>query len=175
MAYRHTPKLDFPLKGYAVDALDFGERGVYAGTDWGVHLGEDVLRRGGTKVYSAGRGKVVYSELHPGSKEKGNWGNVIIIAHKNPKNGKAFFSLYGHLGERFKEKGDRVEIREAIGVVGKANTPENGWWDEEHLHFSIYTGPWEGKVLPGYFKSGQKRTKLSFWKDPSNYIRKYGD
>jgi len=53
---------------------------------------------------AVGRGKVVYSACHPGSKEKRNWGNVIIIAHKHPKTKKVFFSLYGHLAERLVKK-----------------------------------------------------------------------
>ncbi|KKT88084.1 MAG: hypothetical protein UW87_C0018G0010 [Candidatus Moranbacteria bacterium GW2011_GWC2_45_10] len=173
MAYPYARKLDFPFADYKVNALDFGAHGEYEGVDWGIHLGEDCLRPRGEKVKAIGKGRIVYSTLHPGTKEKGNWGNVIIIAHKNPKNKKVFFSLYGHLGKRLKEKGDKVEIGEAIGVVGKRNSPENGWWDEEHLHFSIYTGPWEGKVLPGYFKKNQRRTKLSHWKRPTDFIAGY--
>jgi len=76
----------------------------YDGIFWGKHLGEDCNTRAGVKVMAVGRGKVVYSACHPGSKEKRNWGNVIIIAHKHPKTKKVFFSLYGHLAERLVKK-----------------------------------------------------------------------
>lgn len=172
MAYPHTPQLQFPLKDYIVNALRFGVRGFYGGVDWGVHLGDDIVRRAGTAVYSIGRGSVVYSAMHPGSVSRGNWGNVIIVAHKNPLTRKVFYALYAHLGSRLKKRGERVACGEKIGVIGKGYTAENGWW-EPHLHFSIYTGPWKGEVLPGYYKKEHKRTKLSYWEDPQKFINTY--
>ena len=75
--------------------------------------------------------------------------------------------------KRFVEKGQRVKTEQVIGIVGKANSPENGWWKDEHLHFAIYTGPLEKKVLPGYWKRGSKRTKLVYWKEPTKFIKNY--
>lgn len=100
MAYLYTPKLVFPLKNYKVNSYKFGENCSYDGVYWGIHLGEDVNCKTGTKVRSCGRGKVVYSRKHSGSKKGRNWGNIIIVAHKNPKTKKVFFSLYGHLKRR---------------------------------------------------------------------------
>lgn len=174
MAYPYTPQLIFPLEKYRVDSYRFKQDCTYKNIYWGVHLGEDINRPASTKVKCIGKGRVVYSELHPGTKEKGNWGNIIIIAHKHPKTKKVFFSLYAHLLKRLIEKGQGVELGQNIGVIGKSNTPENGWWGEEHLHFSIYVGQWEGKVLPGYWKKGSKRTKLAYWKEPTNFIKNYG-
>jgi len=116
---------------------------------------------------------VVYSKLHAGSKEKPNWGNIIIIAHKNPKNKKAFFSLYGHLKNRLVKKGDSVKLGQTIGTIGKGNTAENGWWKEEHLHFAIFTGQFPNKVLPGYWTKKSQRTKLNDWQNPTRFIREY--
>jgi murein DD-endopeptidase MepM/ murein hydrolase activator NlpD len=172
MAYSYTPKLDFPLVRYRVNDYKFRQKTFIKKIFWGIHLGKDIKRPKGTQVKSIGRGKVIYSALHPGTKKKGNWGNIIIIAHKNPRTKKVFFSLYAHLGKKLVRKGQKVELGKIIGIIGKKNTAENGWWPS-HLHFGIYVGPWEGKVLPGYWKRGQKRTKISCWKEPTKFIRNY--
>ena len=164
-------KLVFPLKSYRVNGLGFGER-VTAGRILGVHLGEDVVMPAGTEVVCAGNGEVVYSALHPGSPIKGNWGNIVIVGHRKPKTKVIFYSLYGHLDAPLSKKGDLVKIGQKIGVIAAAHTPENGWW-KEHLHFAIYTGPWTGTVLPGYFQKNSGRTKLEYWQNPSEYIGSY--
>lgn len=173
MAYPHTPKLTFPLKNYQVDSYRFKQHCIYKNTDWGIHLGEDINRPAGTSVKSIGRGRVVYSKLHPGTAKKSNWGNIIIIAHKNPTNNQVFFSLYAHLQKRLVEKGERVKLGQTIGKIGKSNTPQNGWWPDAHLHFAIYTGIWQNKVLPGYWKKGSPRTKPSHWQEPTKFIKNY--
>jgi murein DD-endopeptidase MepM/ murein hydrolase activator NlpD len=172
MGYPVASKLALPLDSYKKPSWKFKQKTFYYGVDWGVHMGEDVNAPAWTKVKCIGRGKVVYSALHAGTKKKRNWGNIIIIAHKNPRTKKTFFSLYGHLQKPRVKKGDKVELGEVIGLVGKKNTPQNGWWPE-HLHFGIYIGPWKGKVLPGYWKKGQKRTRISHWKAPSKFIASY--
>lgn len=169
MLYPYAYKLNLPIPKYKVSGFCFGQECTHKGVYWGIHLGEDVGCPAGTKVMSIGRGTVVYSALHPGSKTKGNWGNIIIIAHKNPKSKRIFYSLYGHLQSRLVKKGDSVKLGQPIGTVGKAYTPENGWWPA-HLHFAIYIGPWNGKGLPGYWKKGSQRTKLSYWKEPTKFI-----
>jgi len=173
MAYPLTPKLQFPLVRYKVNSHPFKQECTYDDKYWGLHLGEDVNTKEGTAVRTIGLGKVVYSALHPGTREHGNWGNIIIIAHKNPKTKKRFFSLYAHLNHRMVQKGDSVTQDQLIGDIGKANTPENGWWKEAHLHFAIYTGLWKGKVLPGYYKKGSKQTRLSYWENPTKFIQTY--
>ncbi len=161
-----------PLDLYKKPSWKFKQKTFYYGVDWGMHMGEDINCPAGTRVKSISTGKVVYSALHAGTKEKRNWGNIIIIAHKNPKTKKAFYSLYGHLGKRLVKRGQSVDLGKIIGFIGKKNTPQNGWWPE-HLHFGIYVGPWKGKVLPGYWKKGQKRTKISYWREPSKFIKNY--
>lgn len=173
MAYPYTYKLALPLDNYRLNSFQFQEECFYNGVYWGVHLGEDVDCPAGTEVKAIGRGRVVYSVLHAGTKEKGNWGNIIIVAHKHPKTKKVFFSLYAHLSERLVSKGQQVQLGQVLGFVGKKNSPENGFWAEEHLHFAIYIGPWEKKVLPGYWKKGTKRTKRSYWKEPKKFVEKY--
>ncbi|MFA5986370.1 MAG: M23 family metallopeptidase [Parcubacteria group bacterium] len=175
MAYPYARQLCYPVDEYRVNGLGFGVYGIFGGVDWGEHLGEDVICSAGTPVVSIGRGSVVYSALHAGSATKGNWGNIIIVVHKHPVTHKLFYTLYGHLGERNKKKGARVDMGDVIGLVGKSNTVDNGWWQEEHLHFGIYVGAWDGTVLPGYFKSEQKRTKKEDWVRPSDFIAQYSN
>ncbi len=172
MAHLHTPRLIFPLKNYKVNGTPFGKRSVYNGILWGIHLGEDCLVPAGTDVFACGRGKVVYSAFHPGTKEKPNWGHIIIIRHKQSSIRKVFYSVYAHLGTCFKRINDKVEIGEPIGFVGERNTEENGFW-EEHLHFALYTGSWQNDVLPGFWKEGEKRTRPEWWECPSEFIEKY--
>lgn len=172
MAYLNTPEVGFPIQGYKVNSVPFGKRSVYDGVLWGIHLGEDIEVPAGTDVTAIGRGRVVYAAMHAGDQEKGNWGHITIIRHRHPKRRQVFYSLYGHLGASFKRIGERVEKGEPIGFVGEANTAENGYWPA-HLHFAIYTGPWEHKVLPGYWKENDERTRPDWWQVPSEFIREY--
>ena len=180
MFIRNTPKLNFPLGDFKNISLEFNHPNVYFDEKlWGRHLGADFNAKAETKVFSAGRGVVVYSKLHPGEfSEDGkiiqrNWGGIIIIAHKGLANKKVFYSLYGHLGRRYVKKGDTVEIGDLIGAVGKAMSESNGIWEQEHLHFAIYSGPFHGKVLPGYYKEGEDLTQLEYWYNPIIFINNY--
>ncbi|MDP1884410.1 MAG: M23 family metallopeptidase [Candidatus Moranbacteria bacterium] len=178
MAYRITPNLIFPIGNFKNISSGFGEMNVYDKTLWGKHLGIDISVPHDTKVFSAGRGVVVYSRLHPGEfsedgqVEKRNWGGIVIIAHKKPKSKEIFYSLYGHLGKRYVKRGDTIEMGGIIGTIGKAMSESNGAWEEEHLHFGIYTGPYHGKVLPGYYKENGL-TETEYWKEPVSFIKNY--
>jgi murein DD-endopeptidase MepM/ murein hydrolase activator NlpD len=172
MAYRNTPRVQFPLEHYQVNGLPFGKRSVLDGVLWGIHLGEDIIVKAGTDVRSIGRGTVVYAALHAGDVEKGNWGHVIIIRHRHPRRKQVFYSLYGHLGISYKRIGDTVDLGEPLGFIGEGYTAENGFW-EAHLHFAIYTGPWQKHVLPGYWKDGDTRTRPEWWAVPSEFIANY--
>lgn len=177
MAYPYTQNLNFPFKEWKVNSYKFRKSSSYDGVFWGNHLGEDCNVRAGTIIKTIGRGKVVYSALHASEKspKQGghrNWGNIIIIAHKHPSR-KVFFSIYGHLGKRLVKKGDKVEEGQKIGRVARAWSRPNGWWEDAHLHLAIYFGPWRGKVLPGYWKEGNKRVRLENWVVPTDFIVKY--
>ncbi|NTW15242.1 MAG: M23 family metallopeptidase [Candidatus Moranbacteria bacterium] len=169
MAYPIARDIVKPLDPYMPIPPRFGRDVASGGIDRGIHLGEDVAAKVGTPVRCVARGRVVYSAVHPGSEEKGNWGGIVIVGHRHPVSRKAFFSLYGHLGVRTKEKGDRVDRGEVLGTIGPGFTPENGWW-EEHLHFAVYAGEWKGGVLPGYFRPDSRRTDRADWIDPRAFF-----
>jgi len=179
MAYRNTPNLSLPLKECGKILSAFQTRGIFDKRFWGIHLGIDIDAPVGTEIFSIGRGVVVYSKLHPGEfapdgkKLKRNWGGIVIVAHKNIKNKKIFYSLYGHLGKRYVKKGDPVKIGELLGTAGKSMTESNGIWEQEHLHFAIYSGPYQSKVLPGYYNKEEDIKNLKYWKEPLAFIKKY--
>jgi murein DD-endopeptidase MepM/ murein hydrolase activator NlpD len=181
MAFRNTPTLNLPIGNFKNISFKFGDPSMHDKKYWGLHLGVDIGAPADTKVFSIGRGTVVYSRLHPGEfSEEGkiiqrNWGGIIIIAHKNPNNKKIFYSVYGHLGKRYLKKGDAVELGDLIGTIGKAMSESNGIWEEEHLHFAIYSGPFHGKVLPGYFTEGAGLTRLEDWEEPVEFINNYNN
>lgn len=162
-----------PLLDYVVTGRAFREEGILGGKSWGLHLGEDVLAKPGTTVAAVGDGQVVYAALHPGSRRRGNWGHIVILGHTHAGDEQAFFSLYGHLGEALVTQGELVRCGDVLGLVGKSRTPENGYWPEPHLHFAIFRGPWEGRVLPGYFREQDSRTRLEYWLPPSDFVRRY--
>lgn len=138
---------------------------------WGKHLGEDCVIEPGESVYPIASGKLVYSKMHMGSIEKRNWGWLVIIEHNLFE--KKFYSIYGHLVKLRGAIDKEVDTSKVIGLVAPGPSAENGWWEDSHLHFAIYTGPWEGKPLVGYFREDQNYTKLEFWKDPTNFIANY--
>lgn len=165
-------RLSYPLKEFEVNGVPFGKRSVHNGELWGIHLGEDCIVPAGTDVFAIGNGRVVYSALHAGDQNKGNWGYITIIEHQSPLMRKKFYSLYGHLGACYKRIGEKVKRGEPIGFIGKDYTAENGYW-LAHLHFAIYTGPWKKKVLPGYWKEGDLDTDPKYWRVPTEFIKEH--
>ena len=69
--------------------------------------GIDIKAENGEPVRSVFQGKVLYSSWFK------TYGNIIIIDH-----GKNYYTVYAHLEETFKAKGDDVETGEVIATVG---------------------------------------------------------
>jgi len=69
--------------------------------------GIDIKAENGEPVRSVFQGKVLYSSWFK------TYGNMIIIDH-----GKNYYTVYAHLEETFKAKGDDVETGEVIATVG---------------------------------------------------------
>lgn len=168
-----TDALAFPIDPYTVSGYSFGQRVRSRKILWARHLGDDIVAPGGTNVVAIGNGKVVWSEVRGGTKEKRNWGGVVIIEHVNPSTGLFFYSIYGHITNIVVALHSDIALGDSIGVVANGNTAENGYWKLAHLHFGIYTGPWMHKVLPGYARPFEGRTKFRWWQDPKLFIDSY--
>lgn len=112
-------KLPLPLKGeILVDLKQFRSnpfihrKGIY------------IKGPPGEKVRSIFPGKVDYSGWFKG------YGQLVIINH-----GSHYFSLFAHLDERVKEKGEMVSGGEEVGLVG-----DFGWQGGTGLYFEIRKG-----------------------------------
>jgi murein DD-endopeptidase MepM/ murein hydrolase activator NlpD len=190
MSYPVPEKLSLPIQPYRVTGYKFSERIRRRGILWATHLGEDILAPPGTKVIAAGDGEVVYSMMLLGSLLRRSWGGVVIIGHasevksenssrrralgRQVKNkSEKFYTVYGHLKNLQVEKGNKVTFGQQLGEVAEADTPENGWWHNAHLHFALYTGPWHGIVLPGWKRPEQFRTRQRWWHKPTEFIARY--
>lgn len=173
MPYPAPKRLLTPLPDVTRVGRAFQEEGILGGRSWGLHLGVDLYADPGAPIACVGDGQVVYAVLHPGSRRRGNWGHIVIVGHTHARDRRPFFSVYGHLGACAVAAGQLVACGDVLGPVGKGRTPENGYWPEPHLHFAIFRGPWEGKVLPGYFREEDARTKLEDWVDPLAFVQVY--
>ena len=69
--------------------------------------GIDIKADQGEPIRSVFNGKVIYSEWFKG------YGNMIIIDHGN-----SYYTVYAHLEETFKSKGDAVDDGEVIATLG---------------------------------------------------------
>ncbi len=178
MAQTEKEKLIFPVWSYKVGGYAFAEKVRRRLVFWATHLGEDVRAKPGTEVFCIGDGEVVWSEMRKGSKEKRNWGGIVVVKHesriKNQESRtKNFYSVYGHLRDLVVSVGEKIERGRKLGVVAKGLTSENGWWKIPHLHFGIYVGPWDDKIVPGFKRMGDGRTKIKWWRCPSKFIEEY--
>lgn len=173
MAYPTPSQLQLPVTTYQVSGYHFRQRIRRRIILWATHLGDDVVVPTGTPVVAIGAGEVVTAETRPGSEQKRNWGGLVILGHTDRHTQAAFFSVYGHLQDLQVRVGDMVQSGQQLGSIAAGRTPENGWWQIPHLHFGIYTGPWTGKVLPGYKRPEERRTKLRWWAEPQAFIADY--
>lgn len=180
-------KLVWPVEPYRLGGYKFGDRIRRKVFLWAVHLGDDVLADAGVPVKAAAEGEVVWSEVREGRPDKRNWGGLIVLRHnqnfqfsifptslklRGAGNLHTFYSVYGHIGDLRVKVGDKVAAGQEIGRVAAGNTPENGWWEKPHLHFAIYTGPWNNEVPAGWWRPEQwRRTKLKWWQNPREWLQ----
>lgn len=64
-----------------------------------------------------------------------SYGNFIVIEHDFSWQGKPIYTLYAHLEAILVTEGQRVEIGQAIGLVG-----DTGWSTGAHVHFEVRVG-----------------------------------
>ncbi len=185
-------KLRWPMDNYVQygRGWNFGDRVRRKWRLWGRHLGEDVLADSGVEVKAVGEGEVVWAEMKLGSEKIRNWGGVVVLKHDKSQNpdthkfqikhktqntkSQTFYSIYGHLTGLRVKKGEKVDAGQVLGVIAAGNTPENGWWRKPHLHWGVYTGPWQDKVLPGYWRVERWwKTRLKWWRDPAKFVKEF--
>lgn len=85
------------------------------------HLGTDYAASTGTQVWATARGRVVHAGW------KGAYGNAVIIEHAN-----GFQTCYGHLSRVLVNRGEFVQQKTLIGLVGTT-----GRTTGPHLHYEI--------------------------------------
>lgn len=85
------------------------------------HLGTDYAAGVGTQVWSTSRGRVVHAGW------KGALGKAVIIEHAN-----GYVTRYGHLSRVLVSKGQYVQQKSLIGLVGAT-----GRTTGPHLHYEV--------------------------------------
>lgn len=111
--------LKMPVNGKIVSFF-----GSYKNTKFNVvnfRSGIDIEADRGEPVHAVSTGKTIYSSWFKG------YGNMIIIDH-----GDSYYTVYAHIEELFKDKGDPVEIGEVIATVG-----DSGSMHGPRLYFEI--------------------------------------
>ncbi len=86
-----------------------------------MHTGIDLSAPHGTKIYSAGSGKVIRADWGQG------YGYHVIIDH-----GYGYKTVYAHMNEIIARKGQQVKRGEVIGTVGAT-----GLAVAAHLHYEV--------------------------------------
>lgn len=111
--------LKMPVKGKIISSF-----GLYKNTEFNVmniQSGIDIKADRGSPVHSVMEGEVIYSSWFKG------YGNMIIIDH-----GDHYYTLYAHVEELYKQKGDKVMTDEVIATTG-----DSGSMSGPGLHFEI--------------------------------------
>lgn len=124
---------------------------------YGGHKGVDFRSNRFTRVKAIEWGIVVCSTVCEGSKERTNYGNVVVIDY-TPYAGayqRHVYSLSAHLERRGVRKDQEVDKGESIGITGNSGTRQS-YSDKPkadqkgyHLHFEIIDSPvkldWNGR------------------------------
>ncbi|MDX1613986.1 MAG: M23 family metallopeptidase [Candidatus Promineifilaceae bacterium] len=100
------------------------------GVEFNVPRGTTVLAVADGTVRVAGSDTTVATGPAPAF-----YGNVVVIEHDFTVEGKAIYTLYGHLAEVLVQTGQSVEANEVIGLSGAS-----GVADGPHLHFEVRVG-----------------------------------
>ena len=95
--------------------------------------GIDIKADNGEPVRSVFKGKVLYASWFK------TYGNMIIIDH-----GKNYYTVYAHLEEAFKAKGDDVETGEVIATVGDTGSMTGAklYFEVRHHGKPVNPMPW---------------------------------
>ncbi|MGD9358702.1 MAG: peptidoglycan DD-metalloendopeptidase family protein [Desulfobacterales bacterium] len=101
----HKGLLIMPVNGKIINFYGQYKNSKYNITNF--RSGIDIKADQGEPIRSVFKGKVIFSEWFKG------YGNMIIIDH-----GKSYYTVYAHLEEAFKSKGDAVDAGEVIATLG---------------------------------------------------------
>ncbi|WP_084066681.1 murein hydrolase activator EnvC family protein [Desulfocicer vacuolatum] len=112
-------RLPMPVDGHILSK--FGTRIDEDDKTFTFQTGVDIRVDMGEPVKSVFRGEILYADWLKG------YGNLIIINH-----GDNYYTLYAHVEELFKQKGDVVEDREVIATAGDTGTVRG-----PYLHFEV--------------------------------------
>lgn len=112
--------LAVPLDYYYISSR-YGKRRDPVNKRWAVHYGLDMAASKKSPVYVTAPGKVTFSGW------KGNYGRFIVVDHGN-----GVETRYGHLHKTLVKKGDTVDFRTKIGLVGNSGRSTGA-----HLHYEV--------------------------------------
>ena len=116
---RFLGRLKMPVQGTIISRYGPAQNRNYSSFTF--QTGIDISVEKGEPVRSVFKGEVLYAEWLKG------YGNLIIINH-----GDSFYTLYAHVEEFFKKKGELVDTSEVIALAG-----DTGSIKGPCLHFEV--------------------------------------
>ena len=119
-----------PLEHFSISS-HFGKRRDPINKRWAMHYGLDLTGFKKAKVYATAPGKVVKSG------HKGKYGKFIEIDH-----GGGFKTRYGHLYKTLVKRGQEVNFRQKIGLLGNSGRSTGSHLHYEVTHNGKQKNPW---------------------------------
>ncbi|WP_035710599.1 peptidoglycan DD-metalloendopeptidase family protein [Salibacterium aidingense] len=115
----------------------------------GHHDGIDIAADTGSEVKAARGGEVTRAEY------SSSYGNVVMVKHENNSE-----TVYAHLSDIMKSKGESIVKGEVIGKVGNTGRSRGA-----HLHFELHHGEWNAEKTfaadPLLFLTEEKETRYA--------------
>lgn len=112
-------RLEPPVKGKIISKFGTKRKGDYNAFTF--QSGIDIKADRGTPVKTVFSGEVIFAQWLKG------YGNLMIINHGN-----SYYTLYAHIEELYKKKGERVDTGEIIGTAGDTGSIKGSC-----LHFEV--------------------------------------
>ncbi|MGB0671533.1 MAG: peptidoglycan DD-metalloendopeptidase family protein [Rhodospirillales bacterium] len=109
-----------PMQTYYITS-SFGKRRDPVNNKWAMHYGLDLGGPMGSTIYSTAPGVVTHAGW------KGNYGRLVEIDHGN-----GLRTRFGHLKKVLVKKGQKVEFRDKIGLLGNSGRSTGA-----HLHYEV--------------------------------------
>ena len=119
-----------PLEHFSISS-HFGKRRDPINRRWAMHYGLDLTGFKKASVYATAPGKVVKSG------HKGKYGKFIEIDH-----GGGFKTRYGHLYKTLVKRGQEVNFRQKIGLLGNSGRSTGSHLHYEVTHNGKQKNPW---------------------------------